>query len=130
MAHPRLLADFLELSTLHEAYHYLRSAWQNTGTMEPGKDTIDRWLINAVIPLVFAYGQFHQLPKLNERMLRWLEEMKPEGNEMVRRYRNIGLSAGNALHSQGILMLHSLYCMPKRCLDCLIGQYWLTKAPP
>lgn len=130
MAHPRLLADFLELNTVHEAYSYLSLAWQQPGSIAPGKETIDRWLINAVIPLVFAYGQFHQLPHLNERMLHWLEELKPESNEMVRRYRNIGLSAGNALHSQGILMLHSLYCMPKRCLDCLIGQYWLTKAPP
>ena len=58
------------------------------------------------------------------------QEIKPEDNHITRRYQNLGLKAVNALHSQGILELHAVYCNPKRCLDCLIGNHWLLKKPP
>jgi hypothetical protein len=126
--YPRLLSDLLEANELRQ----LRVVFQQLGTAtaRPGRASADRWLINAAIPLVFAYGHYHQLPALTEKALLWLEEIKPEDNHITRRYQNLGLKAVNALHSQGILELHAVYCNPKRCLDCLIGNHWLLKKPP
>lgn len=137
--HPRLLADLLEVEdvkALRLLFASLTSAAENptspllTAAHGPAKATLDRWLINAAVPLVFAYGHYHQLPDLTEKAMRWLESLSAENNHITRQYDNLGLKPLNALHSQGILELNAVYCNAKRCLDCLIGNHWLLKVPP
>lgn len=137
--HPRLLADLLDaegVKSLRQLFGSLQTTdeWElNTGNSKkqgPAKATLDRWLINAAVPLVFAYGHYHQLPDLTEKAIRWLENLAAETNHITRQYDNLGLKPLNAMHSQGILELYHVYCNTKRCLDCHIGNHWLLKAPP
>lgn len=72
-------------------------------------------LINAFIPLLFAYGQ-------REKALQWLWEMKGEDNRIIRGWRGLGVVASNAAESQGLLELKNGYCNARRCLDCAIGR--------
>ncbi len=138
--HPRVLADLLEAketSDLHKLFEVFEEEETAFGdkqpmlnTARPGRETMNRWLINCAVPLVFAYGHFHQLPALTDKALYWLESLAAEENQITRQYEKLGLKVSNALQSQGLLELHAVYCNSKRCLDCLIGNHWLLKAPP
>jgi hypothetical protein len=87
-------------------------------------------LINAFIPLLFAYGTLRQEPRQREKALRWLESLPPEDNSIIRRWRQLGMTARTAADTQALLELKKNYCSGKKCLDCAIGQALLTPDPP
>jgi hypothetical protein len=72
-------------------------------------------LINAFIPVLYAYGQ-------REKALRWLQHLKAEQNQITRGWTGLGVVAADAAGSQGLLELKKEYCNARRCLDCAIGQ--------
>lgn len=87
-----------------------------------GEGSADVLMINAVIPLLFCYGQFHKDPSFCEKALRFLEEISAEDNTVIRHFTAIGMNANNAMQSQALLHLYNQYCRRKRCLECSIGN--------
>jgi hypothetical protein len=86
-------------------------------------DMIKRSLvINAFVPLLFAYGWLRGLPAYQEKALRWLEETRPEDNAILTGWRRLGVPVTNAADSQALLELKKSYCNGRKCLDCAIGQ--------
>ncbi|HEV3327493.1 MAG TPA: DUF2851 family protein [Puia sp.] len=79
-------------------------------------------LINAFVPLLFAYGLLREMPVYREKALRWLEETGPETNVVINRWRRLGIIPATAATSQSLLELKKGFCDPKRCLDCAVGQ--------
>ena len=92
-----------------------------------GNTSIDILLINAVVPFVFAYGTIESKPLLKERAAGWLGEIKAENNTYTRLYSSFGINAESAMHSQALLQLKTEYCDRRRCLECAIGHYLLTR---
>ena len=92
-----------------------------------GITSIDILLINAVVPFVFAYGTIESKPLLKERAAGWLGEIKAENNTYTRLYSSFGINAESAMHSQALLQLKTEYCDRRRCLECAIGHYLLTR---
>jgi len=92
-----------------------------------GRTSIDILLINAVVPFVFAYGTIESKPLLKERAAGWLGEIKAENNTYTRLYSSFGINAESAMHSQALLQLKTEYCDRRRCLECAIGHYLLTR---
>ena len=90
-----------------------------------GEGTADVLIINAVVPLLFCYGQFHKNRSYCEKALRFLDETAAEDNNIVRHFTNIGITAHNAMQSQALLHLQSHYCHRKQCLECSIGNILL-----
>ncbi len=78
-------------------------------------------VINAIIPFLFVYGKERGRQDLVERAIRFLEEIRPENNALLRHWALLGLKAKNALQSQGLIQLRNEYCNKRRCLDCAIG---------
>ncbi|GGA83733.1 DUF2851 family protein [Puia dinghuensis] len=76
-------------------------------------------VINAFIPVLFAYGQ-------REKALGWLREVKAESNAILRGWGGLGVAAKDAAGSQGLLELKKEYCNARRCLDCAIGRALLA----
>ncbi|HVU96205.1 MAG TPA: DUF2851 family protein [Puia sp.] len=76
-------------------------------------------LINAFIPVLFAYGQ-------TEKALRWMEGLRAERNATVRSWQRLGVVAGDAAGSQALLELKNEYCNARRCLECAIGRALLA----
>jgi hypothetical protein len=76
-------------------------------------------LINAFVPVLFAYGQ-------TEKALRWLGELKAERNQLLTHWAGLGVVAEDAAESQGLLELKKEYCNARRCLDCAIGRTLLA----
>jgi Protein of unknown function (DUF2851) len=79
-------------------------------------------VINAFVPLLFAYGWLRSLPAYQEKALRWLEETGAEDNTIITGWRRLGVPVTNAAVSQALLELKKSYCSPRKCLDCAIGR--------
>lgn len=92
----------------------------------PGLDTRYAIIINAAVPLLFAYSKYRHESEYGERALQWLCQIKAERNRVVNIFSALGVPCENALHSQGILHLHNNYCTLKRCLDCYVGKDLLS----
>jgi len=91
-----------------------------------GKQTKHAILINAHIPLLYAYAKLRQETRHRDKALRWLNALPPENNHIIHRWRQLGLPAATAADTQALLELRKNYCSKKKCLDCAIGQTLLT----
>jgi hypothetical protein len=81
----------------------------------------DIFLINAVIPLIFVYGRFHDNSDVCEKALTFMEEIGPEENYVTRDWKSAGVEAESAFYTQALLQLTDEYCKKRRCLECRIG---------
>ncbi len=86
-----------------------------------GKGSTDIIIINAVLPLLFAYAKYRMRNELQDRVLRYLEELPPEKNVYVSIWEKAGIKPENAFDSQALIHLSVNYCKPRKCLECLIG---------
>jgi hypothetical protein len=102
-----------EAGTAEEA---LRAMAGITGLGEEMRRAI---VINAFVPLLFAYGQ-------TEKARHWLEQLPAERNSLLARWAGLGMTAGNAAGSQALLQLAKEYCDARRCLECSIGRACLA----
>ena len=87
-----------------------------------GDTTADVLIINAVTPLLFCYGKLHKDESACETAIQFLEETEAEDNAIIRHYAQCGITADNAMQTQALLHLYSMYCKRKQCLECRIGN--------
>ena len=85
-----------------------------------GDTAINLLIINAVIPVLFSYGIYHDNDGLKERSLCLLNEMEPEDNVIIRKFESLGVSARNAQQTQALLHLYNCYCRRRNCLKCRV----------
>lgn len=93
-----------------------------------GKTSIDVIIINAVIPVIFAYGKSHDLQNVKDKAFEWLDDIKSEGNRIVRQWKDAGVKVESALDSQALIQLEKNYCEKRRCLCCDLGNKLLRKS--
>jgi len=86
-----------------------------------GNTTIDALLINAVIPMIFAYGNYHSDERQKLKAIQWLEEVDAESNKITALFSAASLPNKSAFDSQAYLELKAQYCDPRRCLNCAVG---------
>jgi hypothetical protein len=86
-------------------------------------------VINAYIPLLYAYGVLRAEPQMREKAIRWLSETPSENNRIIRGWRDIGMTPRSAADTQALLELRKNYCLEKKCLDCSIGRHLLMALP-
>jgi hypothetical protein len=91
-----------------------------------GQSTIHSLIINAVVPMLIAYGKWTSDESLVQRAFSFLEALPAEKNRYVGFCSNSGLTARNAFDSQALLQLYRNYCEPHHCLHCRVG-HWLMK---
>lgn len=84
-------------------------------------------IINAVAPLVYAYGFSRGDYDLAERGLDLLSELPAENNAITRAWSLHGIKADNALRSQALIHLRKEYCDTRKCLSCRWGHALLRK---
>ena len=81
---------------------------------------VDLLIINTVIPFKYAYDMF--LGKnISEDYVRILQEIKPEDNSVISKFKDFGMNPVNAFETQSLLQLKNIYCDKNRCLECVIG---------
>lgn len=86
------------------------------------KATVNKLIINAVVPLLFVYGRHKKMVDVEERAVQFLETLEAEQNFVVKNWAEIGFNAENASDSQALVHLYKKYCQPRFCLDCCIGN--------
>lgn len=90
--------------------------------------SVDLLIINAVAPILFAYGRSHQDEALTEYAFTLLESIKPEHNFITRSWAKAGITSQHAADSQALIELRTRYCDRKDCLRCRFGAAYLKKA--
>ncbi len=103
-------------------YHYRFDEATAFKKKNLGAAMIDNIIINTVVPVLFAYGNYHQEEKYKSKAIKWLEETKAEANNITKGFQKIGVENKNAFDSQALIELRNEYCIRKRCLDCAIGN--------
>ena len=92
-----------------------------------GADAKRSILINAFVPVLFAYGWLRGEPALMEKALRWLREEEGEKNGVITKWQRLGVAVTSAADTQSLLELKKHYCDARRCLDCAIGRSLLGR---
>jgi hypothetical protein len=101
--------------------HYVFGRKSKAVSKNTGMQATDIFLINAVIPLIFFYGRFHDDHYVSEKALTFLEEINPEINSVTSDWKSAGIEVESAFYTQALLQLADEYCKKRRCLECRIG---------
>ena len=89
--------------------------------------SIDILIVNAVVPMLHAYGRHRQDEQLIQRAADILEALPPEDNTHIRLWQECGITADNAADTQALIQLHTRYCERKDCLRCRFGYHCMKK---
>jgi hypothetical protein len=84
-------------------------------------------LINAVVPLLFAYGKKKESEQHIDRAIQLLESLKPENNFITTLFSHAGVNMINACDTQALIQLKREYCEKKKCIFCRIGHKLLAR---
>jgi len=103
-------------------YHYRLDDPSAYKKKKLGAAMIDNIIINTVVPVLFAYGNYHNEDKYKEKALQWLEETAAENNNITRGFQQLEVENRNAFDSQALIELKNEYCDKKRCLECGVGN--------
>ena len=84
------------------------------------KSFVDLLIMNSILPIQFAYAQ-SQGKENSEDLIRLLQEMAPEKNAIIDKFKFFGIAAKNAFDTQSLLQLKNEYCNKSKCMSCAIG---------
>lgn len=79
-------------------------------------------LINAVAPMLFAYGKYKDNEAHCDKAILLLEKCEAESNSIITGWKKLNVIAANAHETQSLLQLKNEYCDKFRCLECAIGN--------
>ena len=100
----------------------------NGGTPKGLSDrSIDILIINAVVPVVYAYGKLLGDDDACNRAVEILMSLKPERNSIVDLFTRTGIECKDAFTSQALIELRRQYCETRKCLYCRIGHRMLAR---
>jgi len=92
-----------------------------------GKMSVDLIILNAFIPVIFQYGNFHRRNDIKDKCIRILEELTPEKNDLLSTWIKNGIKPVNAFESQALIHLSTRYCCKQRCLECMVGNHIMKR---
>jgi len=105
-------------------YRFARRSTANLHRL--GIDGINNILINTVVPVWVGYGKQSDQPMLVDRAVDLLQQLPAEENKITRLWSNLGWQVRSAFDSQALLELHSHFCLPRKCLNCVIGTHLMN----
>jgi Protein of unknown function (DUF2851) len=103
-------------------YHYKLDSPAACKPKQLGSDMIDNIIINTVVPVLFAYGNYHKEQSYKDQALRLLEQITAETNSITKGFSKLAIQSKYAFDSQALTELKNNYCNKKRCLDCSVGN--------
>lgn len=109
--------------------HYVLGKPAKGGVSSVGPTVTDRLIINAVIPVLFAYGHRHDRSDLTSKLIDWMYVLPPDRNSITNMYANVGVLQFDAATSQGTMHAYHTFCVQKRCLECEVGVKLLAFSP-
>lgn len=87
-----------------------------------GGDKKNSIIINAIAPLLFAFGIYKGSDQYKEKSMSLLESVAAEKNNIINKWKTLNTKPSNAADSQALLHLKKHYCDHFQCLSCSIGH--------
>lgn len=78
-------------------------------------------LINAVVPVLFVYGQMMSNEHLSQKAINILHQLPSENNQIINQWSQFGIHSRTSFDSQALIELKKNNCDLKKCLQCKIG---------
>lgn len=103
-------------------YHYRFDETSSFKTKKLGESMFENIVINTIVPMLFAYGNYHSEEKYKQKALQWLEDTSAENNSITKGFQQLKIENKNAFDSQALIELKNEYCDTKRCLECSVGN--------
>ena len=103
-------------------YHYVFDETSAFKKKKLGEQMINNILINTIVPMLFAYGLYHNEQPYKDKAIAWLEKISPEKNVITKGFEALKFTNKNSFDSQAYIQLKNEYCDHKRCLECAIGN--------
>ena len=100
--------------------HYVFDKTTKKTNKQIGNSTLDLILINAVLPFCFFYARQKSDTEMLARVVDAYQSLKPEGNKIVRYFKEAKVAVHTAAKSQALIHLHDQYCIPRKCLNCRV----------
>jgi len=132
--HQNLFSKIISLKSVTEVYELLGVSaslyWQNhyqfdkespKKTKQLSKSFLDLVIINTIIPMQFAYSTIMG-ETISEDLIVFMNEVAPENNAIITKFKSFGVLSGNAFETQTLLELKNEYCNKKACLQCALGM--------
>ena len=108
------------------ADHYSLTGIPCTSSAGMSVSSANILIINALAPLLHAYGTLTGQSALEDRAVRFLEDLKPEDNKITKMFDACGIKCRDAFTSQALIQLRREYCEKRKCLYCRIGHRLLS----
>lgn len=86
-----------------------------------GKSSADLIILNTAVVLLSLYSQKTDNYLYFENAISLLENIKPEVNNITKKWENLGLSPKNAFDSQALIQQYNHMCLAKKCISCAVG---------
>lgn len=135
----RSLVESESIASLREQYttqvtpywstHYSFGCESDRNDKRLTQQTLDTIILNAAIPMLFAYGRHQGDERLCDRAFDFLEQLRAEDNHIVRMWSECGMDVVSAGDSQALIQLKKEYCDKRDCLRCRIGHEYLNTHP-
>lgn len=84
-------------------------------------------IINVVIPFKTARYMAGQSEVFPQEVYQLLEKLPAEHNKLCTEWKNASLKIRNAYDSQALIELYNQYCIKRKCLYCMIGNYIIRR---
>lgn len=102
--------------------HYTLDESSSARKKSIGTEKTESIIINAMAPLLFAYGLYKGSDLHKERAIELLETIPAEKNNIIAIWKKLNIACATAADSQALLHLKKHYCAKSRCLECAIGH--------
>ncbi|MEM6966052.1 MAG: DUF2851 family protein [Bacteroidota bacterium] len=102
--------------------HYIFDKASPKRNKSLGKNTIHLFIINTIAPFLFLYGKSKANEDYQDKAFQLLEALHPEKNNIITKWKELGITPESAYQSQALLQLKNEYCAKKKCLECSIGN--------
>lgn len=135
----RMMSRFLDIKNIDDAETILSPSltgyWEHRysfGAESPqvatrlSRSSIAGIVINAVVPLMYAYADSHARTELADHAVELLQTLPPERNSIIDLFARAGIKATDAFTSQALIQLRKAYCQNRKCLYCRIGHRLLS----
>ncbi len=103
-------------------YHYSFDEASAFKKKTLGDQMIRNIILNTVLPMLYGYGWYNNLPGYQAKALHWAAHLKAEKNNITEGFVKLGIPNNSAADSQSLIQLKNKYCNEKRCLECAIGN--------
>jgi hypothetical protein len=120
-SYPALVSIFSVQQSKYWTCHYTFFNMSKEPVSFLGDSSIAMIIINAVVPLLVAYGKSRDDQRYVDRAVVILQQAPGESNTIINQWKKLGVRSKSAFDSQALIELQNNYCVKKRCLDCTIG---------